>query len=135
MIIGHVAPRPEPVVPITLVGPDGVEETIEAVVDTGYSGLLTLSSDLVRRLNFPLGPPVRVLLAGNTTARYDTIEARMRWDGELRDVFTLQMEGTPLIGLPGEKQHPGKALPRPEIARQQLRRQSRPRDAPAHALL
>ena len=99
MITGHVAPRPEPIVPITLVGPAGVEETIDAVVDTDYSGLLTLPPDLVQRLGFLIGPPIRVLLAGNTAASYDAVEAQLWWDGELRDVFALQTEGTPLIGM------------------------------------
>ena len=99
MITGHVAPRPEPVVSITLIGSAGQEETVEAVVDTGFSGLLTLPPDLVQRLGYSLGPPIRVLLAGKTPARYDAIEARLGWDGEQRDVFTLQTEGTPLIGM------------------------------------
>ncbi len=46
-------------------GPHGQEEDIEAVIDTGFNGFLTLSPALVRRLALPhLGQSRAVLASG-----------------------------------------------------------------------
>ena len=53
MIEGVVNAAHEAVVPIHLRGPEGRNRDIEAVVDTGYSGYLTLPVALVAELELP----------------------------------------------------------------------------------
>ena len=47
MIEGIVNAYYEPVVTLSVQGPDGEIQEIEAVVDTGYNGLLTLPPSIV----------------------------------------------------------------------------------------
>lgn len=43
----------EPVLPLTVLGNSGGGSDVEAVIDTGYDGELTLPLDLIRRLDYP----------------------------------------------------------------------------------
>ena len=53
MIEGSVNAAYEAVVALSLQGPGGRTRDIEAVVDTGYSGFLTLPAALVAELGLP----------------------------------------------------------------------------------
>ena len=53
MIEGVVNAAREAVVTISVRGPDGQAREIEAVIDTGYSGFLTLPASLVEDLGLP----------------------------------------------------------------------------------
>ena len=55
MIVGSVSAHREAIVRLVIVGPQGREREIEAIVDTGYTGSLTLPSEVV----FDLGLPFR----------------------------------------------------------------------------
>ena len=54
VIEGVVNANYEPVVTLPLRGPDGQEQEIEAVVDTGFNGYLTLPSAFVVELGLAL---------------------------------------------------------------------------------
>ena len=53
MIQGVVNTAYEAVVALSLQGPEGQAQDIEAVIDTGYSGFLTLPPGLVDDLGLP----------------------------------------------------------------------------------
>jgi predicted aspartyl protease len=53
MIVGQVNTFCEAVVRLSVRGFLGVEQGIEAVVDTGYTGFLTLPPDLIAALRLP----------------------------------------------------------------------------------
>jgi hypothetical protein len=53
VIRGHVSADKEAVIPLQLRGAQGQVETIQAVVDTGFTGALALPSALVARLGMP----------------------------------------------------------------------------------
>ena len=53
MIEGFVNADLEAVVPLLLRGPDGPEREVDAVIDTGYSGSLSLPPSLVAELELP----------------------------------------------------------------------------------
>ena len=50
MITGIVNPNREAVLRLKVQGPNGQEEEIEAVIDTGFTGELTLPPDVIARL-------------------------------------------------------------------------------------
>ena len=54
MIEGQVTTNREAIVQVTVRGPTGDELEIDAVVDTGFDGWLTLPAELVKRLSFDL---------------------------------------------------------------------------------
>ena len=50
---------------LSLQGPEGQAQDIEAVIDTGYSGFLTLPTALVTELGLPFAYIGRALLAND----------------------------------------------------------------------
>lgn len=65
MIERSVNAANEAVVPLRLQGPEGQPRDIEAVVDTGYSGFLTLPSALVGELGLPFAYMGQAFLAND----------------------------------------------------------------------
>ena len=71
VIQGAVNAAHEAVVPISLRGPGGRSQDIEAVVDTGYNGFLTLPGALVTELELPFAHVGRALLANDDEVSFD----------------------------------------------------------------
>ncbi len=76
----------------------GVQVDIEFIVDTGFEGDLALPTYLADQLgDSPVGTRRR-LLANGAMIRCPFYEASTEWDGELRDVEVVVLEGNPLLG-------------------------------------
>ena len=69
MIEGVVNAALEAVVPLRVQGPAGRTREVQAVVDTGYSGFLTLPAGLVIELGLPFAYMGQALLA-NVASRW-----------------------------------------------------------------
>ena len=54
MITGVVNANREAVISLVVIGPDGQQSEIEAIIDTGFSGFPTLPPPLVTTLGLPL---------------------------------------------------------------------------------
>jgi clan AA aspartic protease len=80
-------------------GPGGREQEIECIVDTGFSGSLSLPPTLVAELGLPFRRRGRALLADGSETFFDIHEARVIWDGRLRLVPTDAADSDPLIGM------------------------------------
>jgi predicted aspartyl protease len=70
MIAGRVTNR-EAIVELDLAGPGQSLRSVEAVIDTGYNGQLTLPRPLVSRLNLPFAGHRRGRLADGSIAVLD----------------------------------------------------------------
>ena len=99
MIEGAINARYEAVVSLRIQGPDERMQDIEAVVDTGYNGFLTLSPAVVAELDLPLSHVREVILADDTVAELDVHRATVLWDGEPTDIPADIAGSTPLIGM------------------------------------
>ena len=99
MILGVVNAAREAVVALSLRGPDGQAQDIEAVVDTGYSGFLTLPAAVVRELGLPFVYVGRALLANDDEVSFDVHEVTVLWDGQPRHVRADATGSTPLMGM------------------------------------
>jgi len=82
-----------------VLGSYGWEREIEAVVDTGYTGLLTLAPDLIAVLNLPLHGRGRAVLADGRETLFDIYEAVVIWDSRPRHVLVDAADTNPLIGM------------------------------------
>ena len=71
MIEGAVNDAYEAIVSLSLQGPEGRSQNIEAVIDTGYSGFLTLPTALVMELSLPFAYIGRALLANDDEVTFD----------------------------------------------------------------
>ena len=99
MIAGTVNARYDAVASLQIQGPDGRTLEIEAVVDTGYEGLLTLPMAVVEELDLPFAGYGRGFLADDSPVRFPIHHTTVLWDGEPRDIDADITGSTPLIGM------------------------------------
>ena len=99
MITGFVTPFREAVIPVTIQGAQGTEQQIDAVIDTGYNGALTLPLSVIRTLGLPWRRRGRALLADGRDIIFDTYEATLLWDGQPRRVAVDAAAADPLVGM------------------------------------
>jgi len=99
VIEGVVNAAYEAVVTLPLHGPAGRSREIEAVIDTGYNGFLTLPAALVAELRLPFLGPSRAILANGAVETFNVHDATVLWDGQLRDIEADATGDTPLVGM------------------------------------
>lgn len=99
MIEGAVNTFYEPVVTLSLHGPDGQTQEIEAVVDTGYNGLLTLPSSVVTELGLPHRGYGEASLVDGSVVEFDVYGVTVLWDGQPRHIDADEANNTPLVGM------------------------------------
>ncbi len=99
MITGTVTVAREAVIQLTVRGPSGQEQEIEAVIDTGFDGSLTLPSALIAALGLPWRRRGRALLADGSDSLFDIHEATVIWDGAARRIPVDKVDMTPLVGM------------------------------------
>jgi clan AA aspartic protease len=98
MIVGIVRGR-EALVRLTIRGFRGRQQEVEAVVDSGYTGWLTLPPIAIAALNLRWQTSGRGLLADGSVSVFDVYQAKVVWDGRLRRVFVAEFDATPLVGM------------------------------------
>ena len=99
MIEGFVNANYEAVVTLALRGSAGQVRTVEAVVDTGFNGFLTLPPAVVTALGFPFQTWTHATLANGSEESFDVYNATVLWDGQPRHVPAAEADATPLIGM------------------------------------
>ena len=99
MIEGVVNAAYEAVISLPLRGPDGRTREIEAVIDTGYSGFLTLPPLLVAELELPFQARGRLTLADGREETFDIYNVTVIWDGKTKYVDTYMADAAPLVGM------------------------------------
>ena len=72
---------------------------VDAVIDTGFNGFLTLPRAMVQTLQLPLAGNRRVTLGDGSTVVLDLYLATVLWDTQPREVLVLAAEGGPLMGM------------------------------------
>ena len=99
MIVGAMNTQREAIVRLIVVGPQGHEKSIEAVLDTGYTGSLTLPSSVVSALELPFRGRGNVVLGDGSESEFDIHEATIAWAGERRLAAIDVAETDPLLGV------------------------------------
>jgi clan AA aspartic protease len=98
VIVGVVRGR-EALIRLTIRGYRGLQQEIEAVVDSGYTGWLTLPSTVIAALNLRWQSFGSGILADGSVSTFDVYQAKVVWDGHLRRVFVDEFDATPLVGM------------------------------------
>ncbi len=88
----------EVIVRLSLSSPHGGEQSIEAVVDTGFNGYLTLPPDVITALGFPFRRNSRAVLGDGSAITFDIHEAVILWDNQLRRIPVDAADTDPLLG-------------------------------------
>ncbi len=99
MIGGVVNNFREAVILLTVRGPTGPEQEMEAVVDTGFNGWLSLPSAIITLLNLPFRRRGRAILADGSETIFDIYEAIAILDGKPHRVSVDEADADPLVGM------------------------------------
>ena len=99
MISGSVSELLDAILSLLVRGGDGPLQQIEAVIDTGFSGELTLPPSLVESLGLPWLCRQEGLLADGQLHTFDVYAATVVWGGEERTVEVESADIEPLVGM------------------------------------
>jgi clan AA aspartic protease len=100
LITGRVSAHREAIVALRLRSPQEQEElAIEAVVDTGFNGHLTLPPEVIATLGLPFRRNARAVLGDGSTITFDIHEAIVLWGGRLQRIPVDVADTDPLLGM------------------------------------
>lgn len=99
MIEGVVNAAYEPVVTLAVQGPAGQTMETEAVIDTGFTGFLTVTPAVVTELGLVLEGTSRATLADGREVTFDVYDVAVLWDGGPRYVLADAADTIPLVGM------------------------------------
>lgn len=77
----------------------GREQEIEAVIDTGYTASLTLPPAVIQALGLRWQTVDRFQLADGSLCVFDVYEAKVEWDGKVRQILVDEADAEPLVGM------------------------------------
>ena len=96
---GEVNARLEAVLRLRVRGPSGTAAEVDAVIDTGYTGTLTLPTPVAESLGLERGVGGQAVLADGTSRRFDTFAAEVEWGGGWRGIEAYALGSEVLIGM------------------------------------
>lgn len=99
MITGKITANREAIIELEVIGSNQRREKVEAVIDTGFNGYLTLPNNLIRYLNLQRAGSRHVTLGDGNVVVLDVYLAMVLWHGQQREVLALQADGGSLIGM------------------------------------
>lgn len=99
MISGIVTVNREAVIQLVIIGSRGQQQRIEAIIDTGFTGLLTFPAPSVEllELSWLCRPPG--ILADGKVDFSDVYTAEVLWGGQGRTGETEATDTEPLVGM------------------------------------
>ena len=74
-------------------------QLVNAVIDTGFSGFLTLPTDVISSLNLNWKGRDVATLGDGTSCIFEVYIAVVIWDGQYRTIDINESETVPLIGM------------------------------------
>jgi clan AA aspartic protease len=99
MITGAMNAHHEATIRLPVQGADGRVQEIEALLDTGFNGSLTLPPTVIAALGLPWRTRGLVILANGSEDQCDIYAATIIWDGTLRNILVEAADTDPLIGM------------------------------------
>ena len=99
MIQGQINADNEAVIPLRIRSANGQEIDFDAVIDTGFSGYVTLPPATIATLQLPFQQRQTYVLGDNSQVQFDVYLATVVWDGQARDIAVLAADGGVLVGM------------------------------------
>ena len=101
MIRGRVTARREIEVPVSISDVDGRLRPINAVLDTGFTGDLSLPLATIRRFRLQFSGYLDFSTATGEYRLMNSYKATIMWDRSPREIIVVEAEarGNPLIGV------------------------------------
>jgi len=98
-ISGVVNAGQEAVIRLRVRGPGGFVAEVDAVIDTGYSGMIALPAALCMTLGLPQRAGVTTVLADGSSRRVASYRAEVEWGSGWRPVAITAVGGEALVGM------------------------------------
>ena len=99
MIRGELNENREALVTIEINDAEGRARPVEVVLDTGFTGYLTLPAETIRQLGLlPVGRRT-FELANGELFEFEAYLAGVSWHGRLTDALVLRSDSEPLLGM------------------------------------
>jgi clan AA aspartic protease len=98
MMRGSVNADGEAVLPVRVRGFFGDVLRLDAVIDTGFNGPLTLSAEQVGVLQLPPADQGQCILADGSSSVMRSYYAEVEWFGRWQRITVIESPGGPLIG-------------------------------------
>jgi clan AA aspartic protease len=99
MIHGVVSKNREATISLVVVNETRQTKLITAVIDTGYTGFLSLPSEIINELNLSWTGIDRGTLGDGSEVTFEVYAAKVIWDGEYRDIPINEAQTDPLVGI------------------------------------
>jgi clan AA aspartic protease len=99
MIVGSVDAGRGPLIGLRSTGPTGQSEEVRAVVDTGFSGSLSIPRTLVDWLSLERRQSAKVRLADGETHFFDRYRVQIHRDGRPREILAFAMGDELILGM------------------------------------
>ena len=84
---------------LTVKGWRGREQEVEAVIDSGFTGALTLPPALIATLGLRWRSVDRATLADGSTCVFQVYVGKLIWDGKVRTILVAEADADPLVGM------------------------------------
>jgi clan AA aspartic protease len=98
MILGFVQNR-EAIVQLAVIGDQQKRQGIRAVIDTGFTGSLTLPLAMIADLELTWFTQQEGFLGDGSRRTFDVYRGTVIWDGQLRVIEINGSDTAPLVGM------------------------------------
>jgi clan AA aspartic protease len=99
MILGNVNTNREALIQLAVFGENKQKQGIRAVIDTGYTGYLTLPASVITNLGLTWYMQQEGILGDGSLCMFNVYEGSVIWDGQIRSVEINESEADPLVGM------------------------------------
>jgi len=98
MITGIVTPKLQALLHVRLRGNLSTQE-VEVVIDTGFTGYLTLPLEIIQRLGLDSLNASDAMLADGSSVRFNLYSVIVEWEEVQRNVEVIEAANVPLLGM------------------------------------
>jgi clan AA aspartic protease len=98
MMQERVNQRCEAVISVAVRG-GGKIKPVDAVIDTGFNGFLSLPTESIIELGLPWNYRDRATLGDGSETLFDVYNAEVIWNGQYREIEVNAAETEPLLGM------------------------------------
>ena len=99
MILGRVNARLEAKLQLKVLGPTGAKIDVDAIIDTGFTGSLSMPIAAVAKLGLVKRSGGAALLADGSACNFDAYAAELEWSGTKRSVVVSAVGHEVLAGM------------------------------------
>lgn len=99
MMTGIVTARYEAVLRLTIRAANGQDYPYDAVIDTGYTGNLTLTTALIAMLGLQWHRYGSAILADGSVSQFNVYKGVVLWDGQPLPITIDEIDADSLIGM------------------------------------